>query len=884
MVGNSNDGRFLENILYGTPVLPGSTTSDGRTVSELHRGRMEAVRQHAETTALQRETVRTLRNLHGGGESLVRREDYLAHESETHRILQSTAAQMAGIQLRQHELLDEARVLNKVAMQGFGYMGQAVGQVREEVQGVTRALEEGTRTLHGPSFPAEKLEIFLGRRRSFFEVLGARQKGILSEGASRELDEWTDQQFGAEQAVAAVERFLDENLEDNESACREIRARARVLSHPSDLLGAQSREARENLSVMERLAVHCQDERLRTAIQNARGLVRLSDQARRSGISEGLVVDLTNHGFTSDAMQHEIKRSHRGARRGGTGVDRAYHLMELLDQGDQAGWQRERGLQQGQQLVRLAHARWLAQNKLVEQGEMATGQRGELIALAEAQQEGVGELVELTEEGLAQGRRLAGLATAHLITDIGIGVETHRRLGRLEEVGEEGNRYLEVVATHAAALIEEGRVGNHHLRRISEALIGNNQHLVNLEVLGARFIETMGEGFRGVANVIRDGFSMEAEALAELTFEVALARAKVVGRLETIEDAVREMGTEIQREITKTNALLGQLIDLTAHPLRTRARERVQQGFRVLSRAKNIKTVAGARRLFEQVLEEDPTVVEAYFGAATTAELEEDHESASEHFEVVGEEASIERADLAAAGWRGYAKARENLGDLPGGIAGLRKVLEREGERPSEETRFMLARALVLCGFNEEAMEVLIGLVHENTDYLYAPSRNKAFDAFPVEAFYRALLEHGRLRRSDFRIFIAREFLVFGSAEKAMEIIRNLRPVDLLRSGLLESVFANEMRENAARWISEMLLREPPFAAETWYAYAFVALKLGFKEATILLQKGLEQDTDFYTRDASGLRERLRMIDPTQTESLIETAVSAENSLSWLKI
>lgn len=884
---NPNAGRILENVLYGTPVYPGSTTPDGRIVGEIHRGRLATDRQQEQVTALQRQTVDALRQLHGG-KSVVSREAYLATESQTQGILRDAASQMAGIQFGQRELLDEARLLNDVAVQGFGYVGHALGEVREGVHEVATAVESGTRTLHGPSLPTEGIETFMGRRRVFFEILGAQQKGLLSPTAERDLRDWTDTRFGSAEAGAAVEGFLQAGMgEGHDALIQEIRRRSGVLMHPSELLMPDAAVARENLTVMERVAEHLPNDTFRTAVQNARALARLGEEARRSGISEEFLIDLTNNGLVSDGTQHEVKRRHREARRPGAGVDRAYHLMELLNQGDHARWQRDQGLQQGRHLARLAQAQWLAQAALVEQGGEAHGQRETLIYLADEQTVGIGELVELGEQGVAQRRVLTGIASAHLAADIGIGRETHRRLGALEEVGREGNTYLETVAGNTAALIEEGRVGNWHLGRISDSLVGANTHLVNLEALGERFIETMGEGFEEVATILRDGFAMEEAALAELTFEIALTRAEVVGRLESLEETVRAVGLDIQREIARTNALLAELIDLTAHPLRTRARERVQQGLATLRRARSEKNVATARRLFEAAVEDDTTVMEGHYGVAATAELAGDYDAAGEHYGLVGTESPAELSRLAVAGWQGYAKVQEERGDLPAGIKGLRNALEREGETPTSATLWMLARALALSGLNEEATEILLALVNEEPDYLYQPRREAAFDAFPLGNFYRQVLTV-QIRDVGIRIYLVREFLRLGEEEEAMKIIHvffEYNPGALLHSGMLESILIQGVRDTLETYVEALAQQERPFSAEAWYAIAFIALRLNLAAAKIfeIFKKGLAEDMDFYSNEGRGIAERLRGIDAAQFKRLREIAISCDPNLNWIE-
>lgn len=896
---NSQGGRFLEYLLYGTPIDPGSTTPDGRMVTELHRGRMDIGRRGDESLALQRETIRALRDLHGGAE-VITRDAYLAKEEETQGILRDAAAHMAGMEFRQVALLEESRFLSQVTSQGFSAMGQSLQDVREGVGHVEEAVEAGTRTLQGPSYSEGTITEMLVREQSLVEILGAYRNGLLAPRAVRELMEWVDSRMAAPEMRRAIDHFLDERVpEGHEELKAQVRQRTFVLDHPSELLGSRREEAAEALGVLSSIATESSDGQLLRFTRQATAMVRLAEHSQKGAVSEGLLIDLTNHGLTTDAIQHEVKAHYRGARREGSGVDRNYNLMELLDQGDHARTQREVGIQQRSHLILAAEQQWRTQLALLDQGRsaqdqrgVAQGQRQELIGLGETAiavatrtADGTDQLVIQGDTAEGQRASLIGLSRLQLRTQVATGIETHRHLDRLAALGEEGNERLTLLAEQGAALLQEADLGNRQLGRVVDSLGVANGHLVNLEVLGMRFIETMEDGFSGVSSLLRQGFAMEQEGLANIAMEVAMTRAEIAGSIANLEETLERVGATIQREIIRTNELLQRLIDLTEHPLRTRARERLTQAVAVLKDAKDRPDFEEARHLFEEATQEDPTIMEAQYGAGTTAEVLKDWKAAIERYRRVGRRGKPDQSSLAAVAWQGVARIREQEGDLPEAISSLRSALERESG--NLVSRWMLARALGKAGLATEATDLLTQLVADQPDYLYEIQNDSAFDALPLQIFYANLWKEHRVRRINDLLILARELILLGSLDEAVEIIQStldLGPLLLLRTNALELPLMSRIQNQVKNHLRSVS-KQPtlPHSAEDWYALAFLSIQMGLSaEGIQTLRNGLAQDSRSYQHQGPDILAALEIIGGANRVELDALIRSQAPDLTWI--
>lgn len=936
-------GRGLEDILYGTPQLPGVRTPDGRTVTELHRGRMDDRRHHGETTALQRQTVQALQDLHGG-RTVVSREDYLAKEHQTQEILRGTAQGLWGIRQNQEDLLRENQALTAITGRGFSELGQGIDQVREGVAQMAESIEVGIQTLHGPGYPEDSVKDMMIRRQNFFEVLGAYQNGLLTPKARRDFEEVVNERLAPTQACDEIENLLAREVSDP-NIKNEIRALLRVLDRPMDLVGNNSGQAFVDLAKLEAIAEFLKSETLFACIQRVRGFIDLAGDAKVSPPSEELMVDLANNGLTTPEIQHQIKRYHREARVGGSQVDMNYNLLEVLEQGDYAGRQRETGIAQRGRLVQLAEAGMRFQEERLEQGDQqitleglqldvmgrhsqqhdlligqgktaieqrdttnlrldeGNRQRGRLVELGAAQvglgiqqirqrAEANNHLARLEEMGEVRARQ--GEALVRIGADqLEVGrqglrhlVEGNQHLARLEALGEMGNRSLVRVAEGVGELVEEGRISNRHLELITDSLVDANDHLVNLEELGGQFIEVVQYGLGEVTETLRRGFIMQLDALGEIAGEIALSRVMMLEGLRDVERTVVKVGNALLGGISYNGQLLEKLVDLEVNSFGNRARQRAQQGVVALRRAETPEEFKEARKIFERGIDEDWTFMTGQYGLAVAAEGMEDRPEAKRRYQIVGKNAPEEQRALAADAWKNLARIKQSEGDLPNAIKALRRAIERDS---ASGNQWLLVRALAMAGLATEAAQLMVEVIKLRPAYVLDLGLDSAFEAMPLGSIYFKLWEERIIREGSLVSYLLNELIKLGDEEGALGIFERLlrnRPESILKNRILDLPFFPQIR-GKVREIIENLIKEKPetFAAKTWYIIAFIALRENLSDAGVatLFKLGLSKDFDFFKRNKMGIRATLNSIDPMNRQELVERVCNMDPTLQWLK-
>ncbi len=394
----TSSDRFFESLFYGHPMSSYVRTPDGRVLVELDKhGRADASR-HGEMMAIQGELVQTLRDSNRGS-TTVTRDDFRARQADVLPAFRDAVGRIQELNRTQSDLLGESRVLNQIASEGFDALGGEMAGVRHEVRGVrgdladlgdkvTAEMRQGTRTLQGPDLPTESLTNIASRGQLFFDALSAYSKGILAPQARREVENLVNERLRSPTARASVRTFIEGKVNEtvekmrrdspddyDEQGWRELKRTMRrnatevtsIIDNPSELVGENNAVALDKLRTLQKLLRVCPDEALGEFVRNAVSMCSLARKARNAPVSQEFLVDLTNSGLVTDAVQHSVKRSHRGARLTGTAVDRNYNLMELLDQGDYAKGQRGR-------LIELAERHLAVDEVGVRQRNVVIGQ------------------------------------------------------------------------------------------------------------------------------------------------------------------------------------------------------------------------------------------------------------------------------------------------------------------------------------------------------------------------------------------------------------------------------------------------------------------------------------------------------------------------------
>lgn len=903
-------GRLWEELVYGTPAYRFSTTPDGRIVTEQYRTRREGEQHHRELIGIQRDVIGALKDLHDG-QSVVTREEYLRKEDETQGILRQAAGSLWTLHADQQALLDENRALGQITQRGFG-------ELQEGVEGVRQSVEESTHTLHGPEYPAASIADVSRRQGNFVEALAAYKKGILSDGAKRDLERLINSRTALPQPRRQrVRQFLTTAIGDDEFVDAGgqyplqtyVPMATSVIDNPAELIGPNAGEALGKLRVLALAERNHPDDELRGFIRDAFAIAGVAGRAKDMPLSEAFVADLANSGLVTDGIQHEVKRFVRDARLGGTDVDRNYNLMELLEQGDYARAQRDA-------LVALSHEHIGLARRTLDLGERRVQQGTEANV----------HLVSLREQGertLEQGRNIIGLETAQLhlgLVQMRQGDEAHRQRGTLIDLAEtqvdigleslrqgaEVNEHLGSIADQTGelvnlgraeiglgleglrqreVLIRQGHIGNRHLANITSSLAGVNEHLVNLEELGRHAVEAMDYGFGEVVGVLERAVIMQDAHLEEVAAEIGFARASIVAQLQDTEDILVLTGEGIKTEIAYGNRLLESLVDLTAHRLRSEARERFQQGLTLLDTAEQENDIKEAYGVFVEGTTRDPTVVENQYGCGVAAELTGDFFEAKKRYRVVCRVAPKDKGGLVSGAYKNLGRIAEKEGNIPEAMKHLKAALAKD--ESNIQAQWLMARCLALAGLTAEAIEAINFVVRERPQYLLRLKLDPAFIAVPAGIIYCKVCDERKIHIPEILAYLFEEFLELGDEKRAMIILQSLidmRPEEILKQGVLR--FAVGKRKTVIEKEFRKLLtkKSNTYTAEAWYAIVFILLALDFplEDITKILRHGLEQDPDFYRKKKDTLQQRLKSIGGANTEILFQKLIPVAKDLHWI--
>lgn len=876
-----NSDRFFESLLTGVPMHPGIRTPDGRVLLEIHQQGQADAKRHGEMVAIQGELVRTLRDANRGSPT-VTRDDFRARREDVLPAFREAVGRIQELNRTQSDLLGESRVLNQIASEGFSVLGGEMAGVRHEVRGVrsdlagigasiTGAVNDSARMQQGPAFPAESLTNIASRGQLFFDALSAYSKGILTPQARREVENLVNERLRSPTARASVRTFIEGKVEEtvekmrrdrpddyDEQGWRELKRTMRrdatevtsIIDNPSELVGENNAAALDKLRTLQKLSRVCPDEALSEFVRNAVSMCSLARKASGAPVSQEFLVDLTNSGLVTDAVQHSVKRSHRGARLAGTAVDRNYNLMELLDQGDYAKTQRGRLVELAERHLAVDEVGVRQRNVVIGQGFHAAGQRDVII-----------------EQGVsAAGQRDEQINLARQAVFVGVrGV------------------------VHLASIDESLKKRDVHLERVVDNLTKANDHLINLERLGEGFIDAVNDGFEQVNDTLIGGFNMVAEGLDQVASEIAISRAAIVSHLRQIDDTIRVVGANIVNEVAYGNQQLERLVALQVDSQRNLAQQRLRQGLELLKSAKNAKDFGKAADVFKKGIEDDPTLVENQFGLGVASEGMDDTVGAREWYRDAGRLAPKEKGDLAVTAWVKYAKLEEAAGNFPLAIEGMRSALGRDPKNP--ELRFKLARLLALSGQEEEAEEIVLQLIDENTQFLFKLKLDPAFSPDLSLRVYTTVWEQGGPTKKGLKVilFLLEEFASLGEKEMAILIFKRLMtggPRLVLQYRIFDSTSFPATVAVVSEYIQTIIVGSAdPYSAEDWYAMTFIASRVNLNAQNVLqcFQRGLKHDMSYQRGDSNSVLVALGKIDKEHLHELVESICSVDTNFNWLR-
>ncbi len=442
---------------------------------------------------------------------------------------------------------------------------------------------------------------------------------------------------------------------------------------------------------------------------------------------------------------------------------------------------------------------------------------------------------------------------------------------------------------HLANIDESLKRRDRHLEKVVDNLAEANEHLINLERLGEGFIEAIDDGFELVNDTLIGGFNMVAEGLDHVATEIAVSRAAIVSQLRRVDDTIRIVGANIVSEVAYGNQQLERLVALQVDSQRNLAQQRLRQGLELLKSAKNVKDFGKAADFFRKGVDEDPMLVENQFGLGVASEGMEDTVAAREWYRDAGRLAPTEKGDLAITAWEKYAKLEEAAGHFPLAIEGIRSTLERDPKNP--ELRFKLARLLALSGQEEEAEEIILQLIDENTQVLFRLKLDSAFTPDLLLRVYTKVWEQGGPTKKGLKVilFLLEEFASLGEKETAILIFKRLMtggPRLVLQYRILDSSSFPATVAVVAEYIKTIVVgAADPYSAEDWYAMTFIAstVNLTAQDVFQCFRRGLKHDMSYQRGDRNSVLVALGGIDKEHLSGLIELICSVDINFNWLR-
>lgn len=832
-----NSDRFFESLLTGVPMHSHIRTPDGRLLLEMHRQGEAEARRHEELKGIQGELVRTLRDANQGSTTITRT-DFQTKQADVLPVFREAVSRIQELGFIQGDLLEQGRVLTRITDRGFAVLQDEVAGVRSELRGVRADLGDlgdqvagevrrATQTLQGPTFPAETLTT-LARGQMFFDALSAYLKGFLTPQAKWELENLIDERLHFPQAKVAVAEFIAQKIKEEVAKMRK-KARDRddeakwaatqrdmtnhamqittVIDTPSELVTDVS-VAEEKLGVLQKLTRSCQDESLDEFVKAGLAFLVLVRKAKAAPVAKQFLADLSNSGHLTPAMHHRVKRTDREARLAGTAVDRNYNLMEILEQGDHA-----------------------------------TNQRNTLISLGARQ-------VALGEEGVRQRGTMIGQNQTLIklgITQTVLGVAAVAELASISAKMDDQDRSLEAVVNNLAV---------------------SNDHLVNLERLGAEFVETMEFGFNAVG-----------DALSEVAHEIAVSRAATLGQL-------KRMGVDIASQVAYGNQQLERLTTLAEESLKNVARQRAKQGFVFLRAAQSAEDFQEASRLFLEGIDEDPTYLENQFGLGLCLVALNSIEDAKKRFRTVIRLSGPGNEELASAASMQLAELEEKGGDFISSAEYLKKAGDLDPQ--NVEAKYKHARILILSGLKDEAVEVLTDLTVNNPFALPKLALDPAFSPDILLDVYKNFWDSGARRPLKVAAFLFEKFISSGERAMVLDVFKYVMsygPRQLLKSGLSHAPsFSSIIPELAGVFKAETTDRGDAYSSEDWYAVALFALQANLSSGEILayFKRGLEDDVDFQIGERQQVLVKLTELGSGHIQDFLREVSRADPSLTWL--
>lgn len=483
--------------------------------------------------------------------------------------------------------------------------------------------------------------------------------------------------------------------------------------------------------------------------------------------------------------------------------------------------------------------------------------RSDLRTLGAGLESALGNVTGMLDESLVQGNQMIVLHEAgNRQRGVAITTLKEMRAGQEDVVGGLGE-------------IDDS------LEELISLQLETNETLVNLKDIAEHTLIALENGFADLIQSLRGG-------IERVTFEIAMARIKIIRSLRDIDDSVtRHVGTVTARQ-DEGNRLLRDIAEVTASPRATNAKELTAQGFRLLERSGGDHTrLRGAERIFRQALEQDATMPRTYYGLGLALQLSHRFTDADEAYENAICFASEQDTSLLAAVVMQKKRIQNSGRNLPNEATFLTAEVKKIASKPAE---LQLVEAMMLCGLKEEAEKLLLDFLTVNIGHL-AHAKSIFGVSCQLLDQLSVRLSHSADRRAQAALF--KHLVLDGKVALAAGVFDELlqtRPALIFQENLMGLPGFESLAKGAKDSTIKIASSLQRASAETFYAYALIAFQLGIPYSTMsrFLKKAFESDPDVKLKNADGVNAKIRRITPDHATRFIHYIAECDSDLAWL--
>lgn len=399
------------------------------------------------------------------------------------------------------------------------------------------------------------------------------------------------------------------------------------------------------------------------------------------------------------------------------------------------------------------------------------------------------------------------------------------------------------------------------LRTIERAEVNTTGGLSAIRDASVATALAVGKGFDDLGGRVDAGFAGEIQSIDSLRKEVQISRREIVGQLSIMNSTIVEVGAGIRGAIEYANSRLDRGIELAEKSLTHEAKQRMQQGLKLLETAETEADLREVEVIFLKGIELDPSFVPNQYGAALTAEALKKCEEAFARYRNVGR---LKKGKIAAIAWVKCAEIKLEQKEATTAIEFAAKALNEEPNNAAAQ--MIRVKALSATRAVNEAAGYLFEMVQKCPSLILRLAKEGIEENVQTTVYERMaeVLGKGTFSKEVMRV-VFRDLLASQAQSKTViKIVHFYMEFDP-EFFLLEEVDTYpEYIVNAFRdFFVKNSNKELPYTAKAYYAVALLCLRTNLQPMYVenYFEKGLKHDLDYQTGDMKAVVEKLRRMD-----------------------